>query len=65
MSDKKFDYSKAKKELQDIVNWFEGGDPNLDEALVKYQKAEELIKNIDEYLNNMEQQLKITVHNNK
>jgi exodeoxyribonuclease VII small subunit len=63
MSDKEFDYSKAKTELQDIVSWFEQGDPNLDEALAKYKKAEELIINIEKYLEDMEKQLKITIHN--
>jgi len=65
MKDKEFDYAKSKKELQEIVDWFEQGDPNLDEALDKYKKAERLISSIEEYLKNMEEQLKITVHDKK
>ena len=57
-----FDYSVAKSELQDIVEWFEQGEPDLDMALKKFKRAEELIAQIEAYLKDMETQLKITVH---
>ena len=45
-----FNYQKAKSELNDILLWFESDDVSLDEALAKYQNAEKLINQIEDYL---------------
>ena len=45
-----FDYKKAKVELNELLAWFESDEITIDEALEKYQKAEKLIKQIEEYL---------------
>lgn len=63
MTTKKHDYQSLSDELQSIVDWFESDDVNLDEAVVKYQQALELIKQIEAYLKTTEN--KITKINQK
>lgn len=45
-----FDYKKAKVELNELLAWFESDEITIDEALEKYQKAEKIIEQIEEYL---------------
>lgn len=49
---KEFDYQKTKEQLDQILAWFESGDGGVDESIEKYKKAEELINQLQEYLNN-------------
>ena len=43
MSEHKFEFSKAIKEIEAINMWFQQDDLNLEEALVKYKRGLELI----------------------
>lgn len=47
---KDFDYKAAKAELDTMLAWFESDDVSLDEAVEKYVKAEEIIKQMQVYL---------------
>jgi exonuclease VII small subunit len=47
---KNFDYKKAKAELDDLLIWFQNSEVAIDEALVKYKRAEELLKQLEDYL---------------
>jgi exodeoxyribonuclease VII small subunit len=55
---KNFDYKKAKQELEEITNWFESNNQDIEESLENYKKANELIKHMQEYLKNQEAKLK-------
>lgn len=57
MTSKEFDYSKVKAELDAILQWFEEGDSNINEALIKYQQAESLIEDLEKYLNEAKAQV--------
>jgi exodeoxyribonuclease VII small subunit len=41
---KKFDFTKAINQLEEINNWFQNEDFNLDEGLQKLKQGKELIK---------------------
>jgi len=43
-------YSELSAELAEIMEWFEGGEVDLDEALVKYQQASQLLEQMEKYL---------------
>ena len=43
-------YSKLSAELAEIMEWFEGGEVDLDEALAKYQQASQLLEQMEKYL---------------
>lgn len=45
-----FDYSKTKEELENIISWFEDNGHDLNESFVNYQKAQELITKLEQYL---------------
>lgn len=45
-----FDYVKKRSELDDLLAWFEQDDVAIDEAIVKYQQAEALLKELELYL---------------
>lgn len=57
-----FDYASARKELHELLEWFESGASDLDKALDNYKRAEELINKIEGYLDDLEKKLQITVH---
>jgi exodeoxyribonuclease VII small subunit len=46
MIEEKFNFTKAYKEIEEINTWFQQEDINLDEALEKYERGMELIKNV-------------------
>ena len=50
-STKDFSYHDARTELSEILEWFEAGEVDIDAALAKYGRADELLKQIDIYLN--------------
>jgi len=50
MPKKEFDYKKSRAELDELLTWFESGDVAVDEAIAKYQRAEELVKELELYL---------------
>ena len=58
---KEFNYQDARKELQELLDWFESGSAELDKALDNYTRAEELISQIEEYLHAIDTQLRITL----
>lgn len=45
-------------ELAEIIDWFESDKVNLDEAIVKYEKALALIAEIEKYLKTAENKIK-------
>lgn len=51
-------YRELSSELNQLMEWFESGDVNLDEAIVNYQKAMELIGQLENYLKNAENEIK-------
>ncbi|HOK35413.1 MAG TPA: exodeoxyribonuclease VII small subunit [Candidatus Pacearchaeota archaeon] len=54
MPDKKFNFTKAYEEIEEINEWFQREDIDLDEALEKYEKGMELIKECKERLKETE-----------
>ncbi|HXY17931.1 MAG TPA: exodeoxyribonuclease VII small subunit [Candidatus Nitrosopolaris sp.] len=43
-------YAQLSAELGEVMDWFEGGEVDLDEALAKYQQATKLIEQMENYL---------------
>lgn len=58
MPNKKQDYQSLTAQLQAIVEWFESDKVNLDDAVAKYERALELIKQIEDYLKSTENKIK-------
>ena len=56
-----FNYQEARKELQELLDWFESGSAELDKALDNYKRAEELISQIEAYLSAIDTKLQITL----
>jgi len=54
MPDEKFNFTKAYQELEEINEWFQGEDIDLDEALKKYERGIELVKKCRERLKEAE-----------
>lgn len=63
MSEKTFEENMA--ELQRIVEKLEKGDVNLDDAIVEFEKAMNLIKKCDEKLKEAEETINKIVDENK
>jgi exodeoxyribonuclease VII small subunit len=51
-------YRQLSDELAEIMDWFESGEADLDEAVAKYKHAIELIDQLEDYLQNAENEIK-------
>jgi exodeoxyribonuclease VII small subunit len=54
MSEHKFQFDEAMKELEAITAWFESTDVNLDQGLVKFERGMELAAQLKEHLASVE-----------
>ncbi|MDD3734957.1 MAG: exodeoxyribonuclease VII small subunit [Candidatus Pacebacteria bacterium] len=54
MPEEKFNFTKAYQEIEEINEWFQGEEIDLDEALQKYEKGMELINECRERLKTAE-----------
>lgn len=50
-------YAQLSEELSAIIAWFESGEVDLDEALIKYKQAAELIEKLEDYLKKTENKI--------
>lgn len=62
--DKEVKFEEKIKELEIIVNELESGDIDLDSSIEKYTKAMTLVKECDEKLKNVEEQVNKIVTEN-
>jgi exodeoxyribonuclease VII small subunit len=51
-------YQQMADELNGLVEWFESDQLNLDESVIKYQQAMELLQQMENQLKNAENQVK-------
>jgi len=54
MKEEKFNFTKAYQELEEINEWFQREDIDLEEALQKYERGMELVKKCKERLKKAE-----------
>ncbi|HSW79067.1 MAG TPA: exodeoxyribonuclease VII small subunit [Candidatus Babeliales bacterium] len=51
-------YEQMANELAKLVEWFESSQVNLDESVVKYQQAMELLEQMENYLKTAQNKVK-------
>jgi exodeoxyribonuclease VII small subunit len=51
-------YRQMASELDQIMQWFESGDIDIDEAINKYEEARKLIVEMEKYLKTAENKIK-------
>lgn len=54
MPEEKFNFTKAYQEVEEINEWFQGEEIDLDEALQRYEKGMELISKCKDRLKHAE-----------
>lgn len=59
MAKKKLDVTAAYQELETLAAWFERGEPDLEAGLEKFERASELVKSLQERLQEAEQKIKL------
>ena len=59
-----FSYKQARTELSEILDWFESGEVDIEQALAKYDRADELLKAIDSYLSDAKAKITTKIHQN-
>lgn len=47
-------YARLEAELQEIINWFESGNSDVDLAVKKYERGLELVGQLEKYLGQAE-----------
>ena len=55
---KEFDFAKAFAELDSIAEWFDRGEPDLEEGLKKFERATELSRELKARLEQAENKIK-------
>lgn len=55
---KEFDFAKAFAELDAIAEWFDRGEPDLEEGLKKFERATELARELKARLEQAENKIK-------
>ena len=58
MGDTKFNFSDSMKQIDEINEWFQGEDLDLEEALTKLKQGKELIQKCKERLDGIENEFK-------
>lgn len=58
MSDQKFNFSESMRQINEINDWFQGEDLDLEEALTKLKQGKELIAKCKERLSDIENEFK-------
>jgi exodeoxyribonuclease VII small subunit len=58
MATTKQSYKDLSAKLNAIIEWFEGDQVNLDEAVAKYEEANKLIEQMEDYLKTAENKVK-------
>lgn len=58
-------FGEKVKELENIINELENGEIDLEESIEKYTKAMNLVKECDEQLKNIEEQVNKMIVDNK
>ena len=53
------DFGKELKELEQIVEWFESGDADLDAALPKFERGMELATKLKKHLDQIENKVEV------
>jgi exodeoxyribonuclease VII small subunit len=57
-SQKSFNFKKSYQELQNIVEWFEQEEIDLEEGIKKFEEGSKLVKELKEYLEKVENKIK-------
>ncbi len=52
------DYQQLADELEEIMLWFESGQVTLDEAIARYEQANKLIAEMEDYLKTAQNKIK-------
>lgn len=53
-----FNFKKSYQELQNIVEWFEQEEIDLEEGIKKFEEGSKLVKELKEYLDKVENKIK-------
>jgi exodeoxyribonuclease VII small subunit len=55
---KSFNFKKSYQDLQNIVEWFEQEEIDLEEGIKKFEEGSKLVKELKEYLEKVENKIK-------
>jgi exodeoxyribonuclease VII small subunit len=65
MSNSAKSYREMAEKLDSVMQWFESGDLDIDEAVKKYEEAKKLLDEMEKYLKTAENKIKkISSQNN-
>lgn len=57
MQKEKFEFEKSFKEIEEITSWFEGSNLDLQEGMKKFKRGMELVKQCQDELKKVENQM--------
>jgi exodeoxyribonuclease VII small subunit len=63
ITNENFDYSEKKKELEQVMRWFEGNEVSIEESIEKYEEAKKIINELEGYLAKKKKSIDLVIKN--
>jgi hypothetical protein len=63
MAKDNFDYSQKKRDLEEVMSWFEGDNVSIEQSIEKYEEAKKIIDELEAYLSVKKKSIDLIIKN--
>jgi len=63
MAKDNFDYSQKKRDLEEVMSWFEGDHVSIEQCIEKYEQAKKIIDELEAYLSVKKKSIDLIIKN--
>ena len=63
MAKDNFDYSQKKRELEEVMGWFEGDQVTIEQSIENYEEAKKIINELEKYLSVKKKSIELIIKN--
>ncbi len=63
MAKDNFDYSQKKRDLEEVMSWFEGDHVSIEQSIEKYEQAKKIIDELEAYLSVKKKSIDLIIKN--
>jgi len=63
MAKDNFDYSQKKRDLEEVMSWFEGDHVSIEQSIEKYEEAKKIIDELEAYLSVKKKSIDLIIKN--
>jgi len=63
MAKDNLDYSQKKRDLEEVMSWFEGDHVSIEQSIEKYEQAKKIIDELEAYLSVKKKSIDLIIKN--